>query len=313
MGIGVIRLITVWRSLSLVFCLSWSAAHAADLLADFQPSPLTSEHGPVQQVELATPYFLSVESHVLAFHSPGSMLQFRFAEPVWAIAYETEIYGADGKSPKENFLCHTFFGNQNVEQLATPDGKVIDKEMKVLFSDAFTREIRLPDGFGLRLSTDDNIDWMPMFNNRGDDVARVGMRAKVHFIREADLKKPLQPLHGILKAVQMPHLFFVPSGRHEKETTFELPFDGRIHFVGAHIHPYAESIALFDVTQEKLIWKGVAKQDTQGQTNGMETYSDVKGYPVRAGGKIRLTSVYDNPTEFPIDAMAGAFIYYTKN
>ena len=313
MAIEVNRQLPVWRLLLLLLCLGRAGAQGADLLADFQPSSLKSEYGPVQQVELRTPYFLSVESHVLAFHSPGSMLQFRFAEPVWVIAYETEIYGADGKSPKENYLCHTFFGNQNVEQLSTPDGKVISNEMKVLFSDAFTREIRLPDGFGLRLSTDDKIDWMPMFNNRGDDVARVGMRAKVHFIRDADLKKPLQPLHGILKAVQMPHLFFVPSGRHEKETTFELPFEGRIHFAGAHVHPYAESIALFNVTRGELMWKGLAKEDTDGQTIGMETYSDVKGYRVRAGEKFRLTSVYDNPTEFPIDAMAGAFIYYTKD
>ena len=152
-----------------------------------------------------------------------------------------------------------------------------------------------------------------MFNNRSEDMAQVGMSAKVHFIREADLTKPLQPLHGILKAVQMPHLFFVPPGRHKKETTFELPFDGRIHFAGAHIHPHVESIALFNVSRGELMWKGMAKEDEAGRTIGMATYSDVEGYPIRAGEKFRLTSVYDNPTDFPIDAMAGAFIYYTKN
>jgi hypothetical protein len=308
-----IRIFGASRLLSLALFLSWPAAQGADLLADFQDSPLTSEHGRVRQIELRTPRLLHVGSHVLAFHSPGSMLHFRFAEPVWVLAYETEIHDADGKKPAENFLCHTFFGNQNVEQLGTADGKVISKEMKVLFSDAFTREIRLPEGFGLRLSTDDKIDWMPMFNNRGDNVTRVGMRAKVHFIREADLKKPLQPLHGIVKAVQMPHLFFVPPGRHEKETTFELPFDGRIHFAGAHIHPHVESIALFNVSRGELICKGLAEEDGDGETIGMDTYSDVEGYRIRTGEKFRLTSVYDNPTEFPIDAMAGAFIYYTRD
>ena len=301
-----------WGFLLTPLCLGCAFANTPGVLADYQASPLKSPHGPVQQVELRTPDLLLVDSHVLAFHSPGSMLQFRFTEPVWVIAYQTEIHGPDGKEPAENYLCHTFFGNQKVEQLKSPDGKVISDEMRVLFSDAFTRQVRLPQGFGLQLSPEDSLDWMPMFNNRGDRVARVGMRAKVHFIREKDLGKPLRPLHTLLKAVRTPHLFFVDPGRHEQETTFELPFDGRIHFIGAHIHPYAASITLFNVSRRERVWRGLAQTNPGGQTSGMDTYSSAEGYPVRAGETFRLTSAYQNPTQFPIDAMAGVFLFFSK-
>jgi hypothetical protein len=284
---------------------------AANVLTDFQPSNLKSEHGPVKKATLITPYLSTIGSQMIASHSPGSMVHFSFAEPVWVVAYETEVYDAAGK-PVDEVLCHTFFSSHAVEQLKTADGKPVSQEMKGLFSDAFTRKIQLPDGFGIRFTPEDHVEWMPMFNNRGPDDLHLGMRATLHLIREADLTKRLEPVHSILQSVQTPHLFWVPPGKHQKQTTFELPFDGTIHFIGAHIHPHAKSIELFNVTRKAPVWDGRTKQDAAGRTIGMAIYSDSKGYPVHAGDVYRLTSTYENPTDLPVDAMAGVFLVYTK-
>lgn len=300
--------------LAAAFCLvAGQALSAADMLTDFQPSPIQSDYGSVQQVEIKTPYLLAIEPAALAYHSPGSMLQLRFPETVWIIAYETEIYDAAGQAPRENYLCHTFLGNQRVEQTTDHAGHAIGNEMRVVFSDAFTRGMELPAGYGIRLSPQDDVQWMPMFNNRGDDVTRIGMRARVHFIRDADLKQTLQPLYSVLEAVQTPHLFFVPPGRHEKEAEFKLKFDGRIHFIGAHIHPYSESITVRNVSRNETVWEGRTQADANGETIGMEVYSSRDGYPVHAGETYALRSAYNNPTQSHIDAMAGVFIFYSRD
>jgi hypothetical protein len=292
---------------------SGGRASPADLLGNFRPSPLHSDYGSVQQVEIKTPYLLAIEPAALAYHSPGSMLQLRFPETVWILAYETEIYDATGKTPVGNYLCHTFLGNQRVEQATDHAGHVMAPEMRVVFSDAFTRGMDLPAGFGIRLSPDDDLQWMPMFNNREEELMRLGMRARVHFIRDADLKKPLKPLYSVLHAVQTPHLFFVPPGRHEKEAQFRLEFDGSIHFIGAHIHPYSESITVWNVTRNEPVWQGRSKSDAQGETVGMDVYSSATGYRVRAGETYALRSVYNNPKQDYIDAMAGVFIFYSRD
>lgn len=323
---GVTRLLTVGdlsrtsRRGSILFWLAAAmllvageAASAADLLTNFRPSRIQSDYGIVRQVEIKTPYLLALEPAALAYHSPGSMLQLRFAEPVWILAYETEIYDASGQPPLENYLCHTFLGNQQVEQTTDHAGHVVSNEMRVVFSDSFTRGMQLPAGFGIRLSPDEDVQWMPMFNNRGEEVTRLGMRARVHFIREADLKKPLQPLYSVLEAVQTPHLFFVPPGRHQKEAQFKLDFDGKIHFIGAHIHPYSESIVVWNVSRNEPVWEGRSKVDGNGETVGMEVYSSLAGYRVRAGETYALRSVYNNPKQDYIDAMAGAFIFYSRD
>ena len=227
----------------------------------------------------------------------------RFAEPVWVIGYRTDIVDARGESPHENFLCHTFFGDQKVDQRQ-------DREMKGIYSDAFTTELRLPDGFGLYYTPDDDLQWMPMFNNRGEQSVRVAMRVELTLVRAKDLKKSLRPLYSTLRSVQVPLLFFVEPGRDERLVTFDMPFDGRIHVLGTHIHPHARSIELYNVSRKEIVWKGTRSSDATG--NSMGVYSSAVGYPVRAGETYKIVSVYENPTATPIDAMAGLFIFYSR-
>jgi hypothetical protein len=279
-------------------------AGGADLLTDFRPSTVSSEYGAVSESKFSTPV-IELESGVLAHHLPQAIRNFRIAEPVWIIGYRTEILDSQGKPPRENYLCHTFFGDQRVTQHQ-------DQELKGIYSDAFTPEVRLPDGFGIRLTPDESLNWMPMFNNRDQQPTRVAMNTVLLVIRDKDVKKPLTPLYSTLRSVAVPHLFFVPPGRHEKSTTFESPFDGKIHFLGTHIHPHGVSIELFNVSRREQVWKGSRRLDNKGRMVGMEVYSSGEGYPVRAGEAYRVTAVYDNPTRAPIDAMAGLFMVYSR-
>jgi hypothetical protein len=294
------------RSAKWLLCLVLASlpAFSAELLTGFRPSAVRSEHGAVSEIEFSTG-LVELESGVLAHHLAQAMKDFRFAEPVWVIAYRTEVVDAAGRPPQENFLCHTFFGDQRVTQRP-------DWDMRGIYSDAFTPEVRVPDGFGIPLGPDDRLHWMPMFNNRSGQPARVEMKVRVTLIREKDLRHALKPLYASLQSIQVPHLYFVPPGRDEKQVTFEIPFDGEIHFLGTHIHPYGVSIELFNVSRGEPVWKGTRKMDSAGRMVAMEVLSSSEGYPVRSGEKYRVTAVYDNPTPDPIDAMAGMFMLYTR-
>ena len=276
----------------------------AQLLTDFVASSLQNTHGAVSRVRFSSDPIV-LESGSLAFHSPQAVKILRFAEAVWVIGYKAEILDVEGNKPRNNHLCHTFLGDQRVMQHQ-------DREMRALYSDAFTGEIQFPEGFGMRFGPEDKLHWMPLFNNRGEQLARVRMRCEIVLIREKDLKKPLRRLYSTLRSVQVPHLFFVPPGRHESEATFELPFNGRIHFIGTHIHPHGESMELSNVSRRERVWRGSRKNDSQGRMIGMEVYSSDRGYPVRAGDTYRVKSTYNNPTRHEIDAMAGVFIFYSR-
>ncbi len=256
------------------------------------------------QVEFATA-FLNVEPGSLALHLPGAMLNFRFDEAVWIVGYRTSLLDAQGSEPKENHLCHTFLGDQRVMQTG-------DQEVRGLYSDHYTPEIRLPDGFGVRAAAREPLHWMPMFNNRASDPVRVRMKVVLSVIRVKQVTKPLTPLYATLRSAQTPHLYFVEPGHDERKAEFELPFNGRIHFLGTHIHPYGSAVELFNVTRNESVWRGGRKLDSKGEMTGFDSYSNGEGYRVKAGERFRVTAAYDNPTSAPIDAMAGLYILYSR-
>ena len=284
--------------LSVVAALSSSS----EVLKDFRPAPSATVHGVVSYVEFASAT-IALEPQMLAAHLPQAMKEFTFEEPVWLVAYKTEILDAQGRTPKENFLCHTFFGDQRVTQSE-------DQEMRGLYTDAFTPDVRLPEGFGVRIAAGEGIHWMPMFNNRGDAAAHVRMKFRLSVIREKDLRKPLTPLYATLRSVVVPHLYFVKPGGETKSATFPANFDGKVHFLGTHIHPYGLKVELFNVSKNELVWRGARKKN--GTASEMEVYSDPQGYSVKAGEIYRVIAAYENPTNAPIDAMGGLYILYSR-
>jgi hypothetical protein len=282
-------------------CSGAGALAAAQLLAGFQPSSIRTDYGPASEVHFSTG-LVELESGVLAHHLPQAMKEFWFDEPVWVIAYRTDLVDARGNRPSENYLCHTFFSDERVDQRQA-------NEMKGIYSDAFTPEVLLPDGFGIPVLPGERLHWMPMFNNRSGDPARVEMKVVITLIRGKDLKKPLQPLYASLRSVETPHLYFVPPGHDERQVTFNVPFDATLHFIGTHIHPRGISIELYNITRRERVWKGGRKDGPEGS---MEVYSSAGGYTIRAGETYRITAVYENPEAVKIDAMAGLFMLYSR-
>lgn len=280
-----------------------ASSGSAEVLKDFRASSLGSDYGTVSQVEFFSG-LIQLEPQMLAAHPPQAMHHFAFEESVWVIGYKTEIFDQQGRAPRENYLCHTFFGDRRVTQSE-------DQEMRGLYSDAFTPEVRLPEGFGVRVPVGESFHWMPMFNNRAETPARVRMTVRLSVIRDKDLKKPLKPLYAMLRSVVVPHLYFVQPGGDTREAAFKLDFNGRIHFLGTHVHPHGLHVELFNVSRGERVWRGGRK--AAKQTSGMEVYSDVQGYAVKAGETYRVIAAYENPTKAPIDAMGGLYILYSRN
>ena len=272
-----------------------TASPQPQVLNAFRLSSERSDSGTISEVEFSTG-LVELESGTLAHHVPHAMKNLRFAERVWVIGYRTEILDANGKTPRENYLCHTFLADRRVAQHE-------EEDLSGIYSDAFTPVVRLPDGFGIPITPDETLHWMPMFNNREAASVRVQMRVVVTVIREKDRTKPIKPLHSSLRSVQVPHLFFVPPGRDQRQVTFALPFRGRIHFLGTHIHPYGVSIELYNTSRNEQVWKSVRKVQPDGP---MDVYSSTVGYPVKAGETFRIVAVYHNPTQDKIDAWPGS-------
>ena len=104
----------------------------------------------------------------------------------------------------------------------------------------------------------------------------------------------------------------VPPGRqvnHSDVTWFiNLPYDTKLHYAAVHLHPFAESLELRDVTADKRLFLAKAK-NPEGKVglDHVDTFISDEGIPLYRDHKYELISVYNNPTKETHDSMASVF------
>ncbi len=87
-----------------------------------------------------------------------------------------------------------------------------------------------------------------------------------------------------------------------------LPFDTKLHFALAHLHPFAESLTLRDTTTGKDLW--IAKANGPKAGIGLahvDSFISDAGVPLYRNHKYELISVYNNPLKVNSDSMASMF------
>lgn len=89
-----------------------------------------------------------------------------------------------------------------------------------------------------------------------------------------------------------------------------LPYDTTIHYVAAHLHPFAEAVALRDLTTGEVVYESKARQapDRIGLDH-LDHYSSVDGIPVYADHEYEIVSTYRNTTDVAQDSMAVMLFY----
>jgi len=89
-----------------------------------------------------------------------------------------------------------------------------------------------------------------------------------------------------------------------------LAYDTTIHYIAVHLHPFAESLELRDLTTGETLFKSRTRQAKKGiGLDEVEYYSSVEGIPIYTTHEYELVSVYDNTTEIRQDSMATMLLF----
>lgn len=114
------------------------------------------------------------------------------------------------------------------------------------------------------------------------------------------------------------HLFtghwLVPPGRQVNRTLvsafMDLPFDTTVHYIAVHLHPFAESLELRDLTTGEVVFASHVEnaRDRVGLAR-VEHFESPAGIALFKAHQYELVSVYDNPTGEDQDSMAVMFLY----
>jgi hypothetical protein len=106
----------------------------------------------------------------------------------------------------------------------------------------------------------------------------------------------------------------VPPGRQENHSLvthwLSLSEDTTIHAIAVHLHPFAESLSLFDLTTGETVYKADARgpKDLIG-LNYVDFFASEEGIPIYKDHEYEVVSVYNNVSGVDQDAMAIMFLY----
>ncbi len=106
----------------------------------------------------------------------------------------------------------------------------------------------------------------------------------------------------------------VPPGRQVNRTLvtglMRVPYDTTIHYIAVHLHPFAESLELRDLTTGETVFESAAKnyEDRIGLAH-VDHLESEEGIEVFADHEYEMVSVYDNTSGEPQDSMAVMYMY----
>ena len=107
----------------------------------------------------------------------------------------------------------------------------------------------------------------------------------------------------------------VEPGLEERRTRvtpyLQLATNTTVHYIAVHLHPFAVSLELRDLTEEKTLFKSFTRNTSSRiGLDHVDHYSSVEGIPFYRDHEYELVSVYNNTSGEPQDAMAVMFLYH---
>ena len=90
----------------------------------------------------------------------------------------------------------------------------------------------------------------------------------------------------------------------------QLPYDTTIHYIAVHLHPFAESLELRDLTAGETLFKSSAR-NLEGRIglSHVDALASSEGIPIYRDHEYELVSTYHNTSDQDQDSMAVMYIY----
>lgn len=106
----------------------------------------------------------------------------------------------------------------------------------------------------------------------------------------------------------------VQPGREENRTLvteiLDLPFDTTVHYVAVHLHPFAESLELRDLTTGESVFRSQVRPAQKGiGIEHVDFFSSAEGLPLYRDREYEIVSVYNNTSGEDQDSMAVMYLY----
>ena len=271
-------------------------------------------------------------------------------ELVWVTGYSAQMVGPDGQERRsQELMCHntlSFHNALTIRQNVLGSG--YNRTRRLFTLSQGQDRLEFPEGFGIPASSTEGFMLQSQVLNLRDDHIGQKVRHKVttDFVKDSETEQPMQALSLIdfginlevldpqardlpdnplgcavdaggqptahYGAKEMTAHWVVQPGKETRKTFLgkAFPFDTTVHYIAVHMHSYAESLELRDLTTGESVFLAKAKptEDGKGLAH-VDHFSSVQGLQVYRDHRYQLVSKYNNASDEDQTAMAFMFCY----
>lgn len=281
-------------------------------------------------------------------------------ELVWITGAEVEMLDATGRNRMaDELMCHVNLDlNSEVHREQMGISKDLDGRLFTLSQGQL--KVAFPAGMGIPVRSDLPLDMVTQVLNLNIERPNLDVRhhVTIHFVRDAEVKKPMVPLYesGVSSQVSLEgealtydildhgsgtqisgmcipgqnavnwgenedrwgrkfsgH-WVVPPGKQKNITRctsiMNVPYDTRLYAIAVHVHPFAETLELRDVTENRSIFKShaVNYRDRIG-LESITSFASEQGVPIYKSHEYEMIATYNNTSQKNADSMAVMYLY----
>ena len=262
-----------------------------------------------------------------------TLLEVDEPELLWLTEAQIKAVGPEGS---EDFLCHSFIGF-NKEKYSVKEHNALfgnttheiienttyqTKQDVILSFAQGNLSTVFPEGFGMPIRSDEPLSFLTVVFNQNieGDPVQVKFKTTVTFQKDRDLEKHMKPLFHRYLTIRMERngrergAWMVRPGRHvyryPVHPQLDLPFDTSFHYIQAHLHAFAESLELRDLTTGESVFKThVLNYEDRIGIAHMNHFSSKEGIPLYKNHEYELVCVYNNTSQENQLAMARFRLY----
>lgn len=217
----------------------------------------------------------------------------------WLHGFEVTMEDGEGNALPMDLLHHVNFIDPDKRDVFAPIAR------RVLAAGRETDQKSLPALLGYPSQAGDRMLISAMFANPvGTDYPQAYLRVRISYSLEEDGILQPRDVYPIYLDVMGPvgaKGFPVNPGKtvHSYETSPAI--EGRILGIGGHLHDFAKTLRLEDVTEGKIIWEAEPQYDEQGRLTGVSEGRlwMTGGVKVVPDHVYRIYVEYENPMPHP--------------
>jgi len=230
----------------------------------------------------------------------------------WVNGYHLEVVDKDGQAVPVDVVHHV--------NIIVPGRRELFSQIMQRLGAAGTETapVQMPRLIGYPLSRGDKVMLSAMLHNPTDkSYEGVRVRVRMPHIDGNAFIRPVR-IYPFYLDVMPPagiHEFDLPPGFSEKAWEGKPAVSGRMLAIGGHVHRYAQTLRLEDVTAGEVIYETQPILNEAGDVVGMpqDMYFWRFGIPLDRDHVYRLVVTYDNPTGEVIagggmGALGGVFV-----